>query len=182
MVKLTDFARQMGVTERAIQKHLKKYAAELEGTFERKGPNGTWLSDEACEFLRSKMKQAPPPAIFDADPRVEQLQAEKEELQRQLNKANENFQMYVTSTAETLMEAKHVKELAERSEDNRKLAESLKAQNRDLSDENAKKDKTIKELKEAAQKDAEEHEAALEAERNRPIPFREWWRRRKKQS
>ena len=59
MVKLQDFAREMGVTDRAIQKHLKRYAEELEGLFERRGPNGTWLSEEACEFLRGKMKNSP---------------------------------------------------------------------------------------------------------------------------
>lgn len=59
MIKLQDFARQCGVTDRAIQKHLKKYESELTGLFERKGPNGTWLSDEACQILRSKMKEAP---------------------------------------------------------------------------------------------------------------------------
>lgn len=59
MIHLHDFAQQQGVTDRAIQKHLKKYAADLEGLYERKGPNGTWLSDEACEILRSKMKQQP---------------------------------------------------------------------------------------------------------------------------
>lgn len=46
----------MGVTDRAIQKHLKKYESELSGLFERRGKSGTWLSDEAIEFLRGKMK------------------------------------------------------------------------------------------------------------------------------
>ena len=59
MIKLQDFARQQGVTDRAIQKHLNTYAEDLEGLYERKGPNGTWLTDEACEILRSKMKQQP---------------------------------------------------------------------------------------------------------------------------
>ena len=59
MIKLQDFARECGVTDRAIQKHLKTYAAELEGLYQRKGPNGTWLTEEACQILRSKMKQLP---------------------------------------------------------------------------------------------------------------------------
>ena len=66
MIKLQDFARECGVTDRAIQKHLKTYAAELEGLYQRKGPNGTWLTDEACEILRSKMKQLPP-AVIDGE-------------------------------------------------------------------------------------------------------------------
>lgn len=59
MVKLQDFARECGVTDRQIQRLLKKYAAELDGLYERKGQNGTWLSDDACQLLRSKMKQQP---------------------------------------------------------------------------------------------------------------------------
>lgn len=59
MIKLQDFARECGVTDRAIQKHLKTYTVELEGLYERRGPNGTWLTEEACQVLRSKMKQQP---------------------------------------------------------------------------------------------------------------------------
>lgn len=66
MIKLQDFARECGVTDRAIQKHLKTYAEELEGLYQRKGPNGTWLSEEACRILRSKMKQLPP-AVIDGE-------------------------------------------------------------------------------------------------------------------
>ena len=43
MIKLQDFAKECGVTDRAIQKHLVKYADELNGLYERKGPNGTCL-------------------------------------------------------------------------------------------------------------------------------------------
>lgn len=60
MVKLQDFARQQAVTDRAVQKQLKRYEkAELQGHFERQGPNGTWLDDYAVEFLLSKMKRKP---------------------------------------------------------------------------------------------------------------------------
>lgn len=56
MIKLQDFASQCGVTDRQIQRLLKKYESEVVGHFERKGVNGTWLDDEACSILRSKMK------------------------------------------------------------------------------------------------------------------------------
>ena len=80
MIKLQDFATQMGVTDRAVQKHMKKYAPELEGLYQRKGPNGTWLTDEACEILRSKMRQTPA-AIIEPDSRVERLEARVRELE-----------------------------------------------------------------------------------------------------
>lgn len=80
MIKLQDFATQQGVTDRQIQRLLKKYEAELEGLYQRKGPNGTWLTDEACEILRSKMRQAPA-AVIEPDSRVEQLEARVRELE-----------------------------------------------------------------------------------------------------
>lgn len=88
MIKLQDFARQMGVTDRAIQKHLKKYAAELDGLYQRKGPNGTWLTEEACEILRNKMRQQPM-VVGDAEAIREkaELEAEVDRLRRELEAA-----------------------------------------------------------------------------------------------
>ena len=115
MKKLQDFARECGVTDRAIQKHLKTYAEELEGLYQRKGPNGTWLSDEACEILRSKMKQLPP-AVFTPDPSVQELEQdlaevkilakeyweqlkEKEKSMRLLIEQNNDLQLKAASVA-----------------------------------------------------------------------------------
>ena len=56
MIKLQDFAHQKGVTDRTVQKHLKKHEKELKDHFQRKGPNGTWIDDFACEFLSDLMK------------------------------------------------------------------------------------------------------------------------------
>lgn len=84
MIKLQDFARQQGVTDRAIQKHLKTYAEELDGLFQRKGPNGTWLTEEACEILRSKMKQAPV-TIVEPDERIGELMARVKDLEQRLD-------------------------------------------------------------------------------------------------
>ena len=59
MTKLQDLAAQQNVTERQIYRLLQKYADELQGLYERRGQNGTWLTDEACEILHSKMRQQP---------------------------------------------------------------------------------------------------------------------------
>ena len=82
MIKLQDFARECGVTDRAIQKHLKTYAAELEGLYQRKGPNGTWLTEEACQILRSKMKQLP---ITLSDGELVRQNAALEQVNKELN-------------------------------------------------------------------------------------------------
>lgn len=84
MIKLQDFAKNQGVTDRQIQRLVKKYADELEGNIYRRGHNGTWLADEACEILRSKMKQAPV-AVFEEDPRAAKLEVENADLRKTLN-------------------------------------------------------------------------------------------------
>ena len=90
MIKLQDFAKQQGVTDRAIQKHLKTYAEELEGLYQRKGPNGTWLTDEACEILRGKMKQAPI-VVSDASEELNNLRLENKRLLQALNVAKDRI-------------------------------------------------------------------------------------------
>jgi predicted DNA binding protein len=87
MIKLQDFARQNGVTDRAIQKHLKKYESELEGLFERRGSNGTWLSDEACRFLLGKMKTNPVVVLENENQaELERLRKRVEELEDRLER------------------------------------------------------------------------------------------------
>lgn len=159
MIKLQDFAREQGVTDRAIQKHLKKYALELEGLFERKGPNGTWLSNEACTFLRGKMKQQPV-AIFDEDPRLAKLEAELKETKKRLDDKEKLLSMAQNQVQELLEEAGKVKALEEGRKALEGKIEALEAQNADLSEEkefyiqtaaSAEKDKdeALKELTEA---------------------------------
>lgn len=140
MIKLQDFARQMGVTDRAIQKHLKKYAAELEGLYQRKGPNGTWLTEEACEILRNKMRQQPA-AVTDAES-TRELERLRRELEAAL-KANAALSKWKADNAMLIAGA----------EQNRLLLESTKvelAQEREgRAKDNAAKDQII------ASKDAE---------------------------
>lgn len=112
MIKLQDFAKQQGVTDRAIQKHLKKYSEELEGLYERKGPNGTWLSEEACEILRSKMRQQPL-AIFDEDPRVAKLEAKLKETEERLDEKEKLLTVAQNQVQELLNEVGKVKALEE---------------------------------------------------------------------
>lgn len=66
MVKLQDFAKECGVTDRTIQKHVQKHEEALEGHFERRGPNGTWLDEYAQDFIRGLMIQPATPVIGDA--------------------------------------------------------------------------------------------------------------------
>jgi len=82
MIKLQDFARECGVTDRQIHRLLSKYEDEVTGHFERQGQNGTWLDEIACDILRSKMKKTPP-AVSD-----QQTVREKEELLKKVERLN----------------------------------------------------------------------------------------------
>ena len=169
MIKLQDFARECGVTDRAIQKHLKTYAEELEGLYQRKGPNGTWLTDEACRILRSKMKQQP---IVVGDSEIyrknEDLQKEIEALKDKLILAQE--QALLSQNA--LAEAQAARAALEASEREKKLLEGFiqdaKAEIRTLTEEKAEEVSKAKQEAAEAAKRAELAEAELAAYKNLP--------------
>lgn len=130
MITLQDFARQCGVTDRAIQKHLKTYAAELDGLYQRKGPNGTWLSDEACEILRSKIKRQPM-VILDAEQneKLQNLENENKKLLQELAEARK----LIVEKQDALLEAKAVQARLEASERRTEALEAdLEATKNDL--------------------------------------------------
>lgn len=115
MIKLQDFARECGVTDRTIQKHLKNHEAELTGHYQRRGKNGTWLDEEAQDFIRGLMIQQPV-VVGDMEQYREnqQLKAEKEELleeNRRLHEAMENLNKKLVAALER--EVKQAKQLAE---------------------------------------------------------------------
>lgn len=157
MIKLQDFARECGVTDRQIQRLLKKYEGDLTGLFERKGSNGTWLTNEACEILRSKMKQQPI-VVGDAEThrRVEDLLEENRNLLKALNGAKDR-----------IIEMQGVQARLEAAEKETKLLEGFiqdaKAEIRTLTEEKA--EEVAKAQHEAAEtaKRAELAEAELAA-------------------
>lgn len=108
MIKLQDFARECGVTDRTIQKHLKNHEAELTGHYQRRGKNGTWLDEEAQDFIRGLMIQQPV-VVGDMEQYREnqQLKAEKEELleeNRRLHEAMENLNKKLVAALEREVE------------------------------------------------------------------------------
>ena len=158
MIKLQDFARECGVTDRAIQKHLKTYAEELEGLYQRKGPNGTWLTEEACEIIRGKMHQQP---MVVGDPEIyrmnEDLRQRVNELQEKLILAHEQIQ-----NQQQLLEQSQVNRilLQAAEEQAKQQAQELAAMNQQLG---AALQKT-QDLENAAQEAAEAARAAAAAE------------------
>lgn len=172
MIKLQDFARQQGVTDRAIQKHLKTYAEELDGLFQRKGPNGTWLTDEACEILRSKMKQQPVVLVDNqAQMDLAEAKARIEELQEQRVKAAEKLAAlyeWKAEKAQLIAEAEQTRLLLDTTKQEKEILEGFisdaKAEIAALSDEKADAEVRAREAAEATQKAQDELTAARERE------------------
>lgn len=79
MIKLQDFAKRQGVTDRQIQRHLKKHEEALSGHFERRGANGTWLDDFAQDYIRDLMKQQPL-VVSETSDEIARLKEENEHL------------------------------------------------------------------------------------------------------
>lgn len=156
VIKLQDFAKECGVTDRAIQKHLVKYADELNGLYERKGPNGTWLSDAACDILRSKMKQQP---IVVSDGflarQAEKLKSENVQLLKELH----NVQTDIIE-----LQKQNTKLIAE----NARIS-LLEADN----DIKTQKLVTADEEKQQLQAEIEQLRQQLESEKQRPLTLRE---------
>lgn len=99
MIKLNDFARAQGVTDRQVQRLIKKYEKDLQEQFERRGQDGTWLSAEACDFLRGKMRSAPVQVYDDAkDKKIEELEAELRETKTLMHQK----EMMITKAQETV--------------------------------------------------------------------------------
>lgn len=168
MIKLQDFANQCGVTDRAIQKHLKKHEKELQGHFERKGPNGTWLDETAQAYIRSLMITRLP--ITDADTlnELQELKMKNSELQ---NKINDKDKLIAQKDFLNL-------ELQKRLEDKDKELIEQKNKILQIEEKNEEKIKAAEDaLKNELQEKHNQELAALqqqfEAEKHRKLSFKE---------
>lgn len=87
-IKLQDFAKQNGVTDRAIQRHIKKHEKELQGHVIRKGPNGTWMDEFAQMYVKNLLREHPI-VVSEVSEQVTNLQAENKRLLEALNDAKD---------------------------------------------------------------------------------------------
>lgn len=161
MIKLQDFAREQGVTDRQIQRLLKKYAADLEGLFERQGQNGTWLTDDACEFLRSKMIKPPAPIIFDADPRIAELTEKLDEKERLLAAAQATAGAAQERVAALLEKIEKVEALEATAASLRAEKDNLEAKVQEAANDAQKARDELTEARRVMQKDLDDAIAAF---------------------
>ncbi len=176
MIKLQDFARQCGVTDRAIQKHLKTYADELEGLYQRKGPNGTWLTEEACEILRSKMKMQPiVVGASDQQKEIDRLQLQVSALQDKLIQAQERL----LAAQDLIAEGQSARLALEASKQEIAKKELEAAGARQEAQDLLGKLDVVEREKEALKGAQDELQGKLRDEQTRKITFSEYWKRRR---
>ena len=132
MIKLKDFAASCGVTDRAIQKHLKNHETELKGHFERRGKNGTWLDEHAQEFIRGLMIQQP---VVVADSLVLDLQKEKADLEKEIKDLLKENKHLWEVIANMEKEMKEQAQIMAKADSNQKLLESRGDEIKELKEE-----------------------------------------------
>lgn len=68
-VRLRDFAEANRISERTVQVHIKNNKEFLESHIERKGKQGTWLDEEAVNFLLDQIQLPNKEEVFQPTPR-----------------------------------------------------------------------------------------------------------------
>ena len=101
-IKLQDFAKELGITDRQLQKHLKNNENELEGHFVRhgRGPaGGTTLDEYAQDFLRGCVSHVPM-VMSDAvlTQKYEMLRVDRERIIEENNELYRELDQYKSAT------------------------------------------------------------------------------------
>lgn len=175
MIKLQDFARECGVTDRAIQKHLKKHEQELAGHFQRMGPNGTWIDDDAQEFIRNLMVKKSV-AVTDRQTlrELEQLKAKIVLLEERIERKDiliENLQQ-TRDEKQKLLDAAERKLLESEEQAQKKIEEAVKTAEDKLKLEiEVQQREAENKLKNHFQEEIQRLSTALKAERERKWKF-----------
>ena len=56
MVKISEFAKQYGISDRHARRLVAENESDLCGHFEKRGNGGTWIDEVAAEILRGKLR------------------------------------------------------------------------------------------------------------------------------
>ena len=161
VISLKDYAKQNNVSYEAVRKQVVRYADELGAHIIRDGRQ-QFLDEEAVSFLDAKRQKNPVAIIqMDKDERIEALQKELD--------AAKNMIIGLQEARDRLKSEKHTLEL-----ENAKIA-LLEADNKSQKDKIAEAEQKAMEANSEAYRAKEE----LQAEKQRRISFKEYWKRRK---
>ena len=177
IIKLNEFADEQGVSVRTVQKKLTagRYQKQLEGEFLRTATDGTWLSAEAAEFLKSTFRTQSVGFVTDST-YERQISELKEELIAEKEKRYEDqqkFKDYMAQVTPLLQKASEQLALAEASEQNKQRAEALEAQNDDLRAEIKRLEELVAQERKTAQEASEE--LTEQKEENEELKNRKWY-------
>lgn len=130
MIKVQDFAHSKGVKDKAIYKHINKHRDELGEHVQKKGNNGTWLDDYACEYISSLMISNPI-VLGDSQQQqeIERLKAENVKLKNKVIDLQDRMlimseQLQLSSSAQLLLEDRN-KQLDDLKADHDELKKEL---------------------------------------------------------
>lgn len=171
LIKIGDFARECGVSDRAIYKHLQKHETELAGHLDKQGNNGTWLDEYAQNFVRGLMLRQPVTVIQDNE-EFRMLREENMELRQQLQQSTTQIlklQDILTAQATELADGRTAQKLLEAAESRQSdLKAELDRYRLDIDEAEESANRAAQEAQEARSR-AEAAEAKAERLKNRGL-------------
>lgn len=109
-MKLAEFARTYGVSERHVRRLIQKYESDMVGHYEKRGNDGTFIDNVGVEFLKSKLRTQVDVVVGGASERERQLESTITELSMRYAAACEK--LVENAGAVALLEAAKEKERA----------------------------------------------------------------------
>lgn len=124
MIKLSDFAKRFGVSDRHARRLAAECESDISGHIEKRGSGGTWIDEVAVEILRSRLRNPvemlPSPS---EDPDSGMLQGKIQELQADLVQAYRALSEERSARVGLLEELGQQRLLAARTESERERAD-----------------------------------------------------------
>lgn len=176
MVKISEFARQFGITDRHARRLAAENEPDLVGHYEKRGNAGTWIDEVGIEILRSKLRnplEYVPAVVDEVDPAV--LKQQIIDLQAQLLDAYKTIADERSARSDLLLEfgkqqllavqTETEKERADRAEERAAQAAAALDQTRDTLEEMRREAKMrCDQAQEAEERAVQAEEAAKTAE------------------
>ncbi len=163
LVRLRDFAEVNRLSQRTVQIHIKENYDVLGEHVERRGKQGTWLDEFAVNFLLERIQLPTKDEVLVPTAREAALMEQLAQAQKQRAEAEQAARINAEAAGKVLfLEAAQ----AEQS----KQIDTLTRENAVLSADNARKDKSLQEEREARQKLSDE----LTASDNYAAALEEW--------
>lgn len=138
MIKVSDYARDHGVSVQAVYKLMRNHSDDLKGHISKKGRNGTYLDDAAVKILESYMLERVAVVVSD------------NALERKLAEQNIKIIDLMTRIVELQDELLAERSLNAKIPELESSLEDREAQNKDLQEQIVKQQAEIDDLRSAS--------------------------------